>query len=449
MIRSAAVCGVVLPSLADPNTRTVLLGSVLLGVSAALIGTFLFLRRRSLLGDVVGHAALPGIAIAFMILETIRPGLGRTVPGLLVGAGASGLAGAQCVSLIRRWTRVQTDAALAVVLSVFYGAGVLLLTIIQRMPTGSAAGLKDYLSGKAAALLVQDVWVFGGASGVILAVTLLLFKELTLLCFDSDYASAAGLPVRLLDTVLTVLAAAVTVVGMQTVGLLLVTAILVIPPAAARFWTDDVRRLAGLSALIGGASAAIGVLFSAAIPRLSAGPTIVLAGGLLFGLSLGFGSRRGVVWHWLAHRQDVRRADRLDLLRAIYEALETQGRLRPSSGQPEALQVSAAQLEPFRTWPARRLESALSRAAREGLLQPAAPGEYLVTSEALAEARRIVRNHRLWELYLIRYADAALAAVDRYADRIEHILDPDLVRELETALDRETAPAVPVSPHLV
>lgn len=439
-------------SLGDYNTRVVLAGATILGVASAIIGTFLFLRKRSLIGDVVGHSALPGIAIAFLVIETIRPGSGRSIPGLLIGAGLSGLFGAYSVALIRRFSKVQSDAALAVVLSVFYGAGVALLTVVQRLPTGSAAGLKDYLNGKTATLMAQDVQIFAVGAVVILVVTILFFKELTLLCFDEDYAATAGLSVSWLDAVLTLLAAGVTVIGMQTVGLLLITATLVIPPASARFWTDNVRVLAVLAALIGGLSSALGVLISASAPRLAAGPLIVLAGGEIFGISLAFGRRRGVVWTWLMMRRDAVKADRLDLLRAIYEALESQGIARtPATAGPATdvkAVVSASQLEPFRTWPRRRLERTLRRAAGDGLLTLAGPGEFGVTNAAWDEARRVARNHRLWELYLIRYADVAPASVDRNADLIEHVLDRKLVEELESALARET-PLVPVSPHVV
>lgn len=437
-------------TLSDYNTRLVLMGAVLLGISASLIGTFLFLRKRSLIGDVVGHSALPGIVAAFMLIELISPGGGKNVSGLLAGAALAGLLGAQSVALVRRFTRVQNDAALAVVLSTFYGAGVVLLSLVQRLPTGSSAGLKDYLNGRTATLLAQDVTVFAIASLLILGVTIAFFKELTLLCFDGDYAATAGISVAWLDTVLTCLATAVAVIGMQTVGLLLVTAILVIPPAAARFWTDDVRMLALISAIVGGVSAAIGVLASALAPRLAAGPMIVLAAGLFFVVSLTLGSHRGVLWSWILHRRDSARADRLDLLRAIYESVEASGAVGGVRRDPDAnavrFVISTGQLAPFRTWPEKRLERTLRRAADDGLLRFSKPGEFGVTGLAWDEACRVARNHRLWELYLIRYADVAPGSVDRSADLIEHVLDPSLIDELESAL-RDEAAAVPVNPH--
>jgi manganese/zinc/iron transport system permease protein len=179
---------------------------------------------------------------------------------------------------------------------------------------------------------------------------------------------------------------------------------------------------------------------------------IVIAGGIVFALSLTFGRRRGILWGWLTHRADSARADRLDLLRAIFEALEAQGAVRkPASGEAGPLKaiISESQLEPFRTWPARRLERALKRAAREGLLTDVGPGEFGVTDSAWEEASRVARNHRLWELYLIRYADVAPALVDRNADRIEHVLDPAILKELESALPRKIPTTVPATPHSI
>ncbi|HVJ86688.1 MAG TPA: metal ABC transporter permease, partial [Caulifigura sp.] len=179
-------------SFASYNTRVVLLGASLLGLAAGVIGTFLLLRKKALIGDVVGHCALPGIAVAFLVIERTSPGAGKNLPALLVGATCAGLLGAQTVSLIKLFTRVDNDTSLAVVLSVFYGAGVALLSVVQRLASGSSAGLKDFLNGQTAAIVSQDVWIFSGASLAIVLVTGLLFKEFTLLCFDEDFARTRG-----------------------------------------------------------------------------------------------------------------------------------------------------------------------------------------------------------------------------------------------------------------
>ena len=422
---------------ASYNTRVVLLGASLLGMAAGVIGTFLLLRKKALIGDVVGHCALPGIAVAFLVIEAISPGGGKNMPGLLLGASIAGLLGAQTVSLIKMFTRVDNDTALAVVLSVFYGAGVALLSAVQRLAAGSSAGLKDFLNGQTAAIVSQDVWIFTVASLIIVMFTGALFKEFTLLCFDEDFAATRGLPTRVLDIALTVLAAGVTVVGMQTVGLLLVTAILVTPPASARFWTNDIRVMALLAAAMGAATAAAGVISSAAIPRLPAGPMIVLCGGALFLFSLAFGRERGVIWLWLVHRKERNRADRIDLLGALYEAVEHDPSIHANS--PRSIiraVVPKNRLEPLRTWSARRLNRTLRACLREGTLSLTREGDIAVTQSAWDEAARIARNRRLWELYLQRFADVSPATIDRNKDLLDHALDPVVVAQLEQALGK-------------
>lgn len=422
-------------SFANYNTRVVLLGASLLGLAAGVIGTFLLLRKKALIGDVVGHCALPGIAVAFLVIERTSPGAGKNLPALLVGATCAGLLGAQTVSLIKLFTRVDNDTSLAVVLSVFYGAGVALLSVVQRLASGSSAGLKDFLNGQTAAIVSQDVWIFSGASLVIVVVTGLLFKEFTLLCFDEDFARTRGLPTRALDIALTLLATAVSVVGMQTVGLLLVTAILVTPPASARFWTNDIRVMAILAGLTGAASAAAGVIASAARERLPAGPMIVLCGGALFVFSMLFGRERGVVWLWAIHRRERLRNDRTDLLRSLYESVEANPQsTRPSKDGAIRAVIPRDQIEPLRTWSSRRLNRALGACIRDGILGRTSDGSIALTQTAMDEGARIVRNRRLWELYLQQFADVSAANIDRNRDLLDHALDPALVRQLESAL---------------
>lgn len=281
--------------LADYNTRVVLLGTLLLGATAGMVGTFLVLRKRALIGDVVGHATLPGIGIAFLVGESISSGSGKSTPALLLGATIAGLLGAAAVAALSRVRRVGADAAQAVVLGLFFGIGAALFRAIQQVPAGDAAGLNGYLYGKAASMVSDDVWLFAVAAMLVLACVLALHKELVLLCFDPDFAAATGLPVRTLDLLLTGLAVIVTVLGLQSVGLILVVATLTIPAAAARFWTDRAGVMTALAAGIGGSAAVVGVLISALVPKIAAGGTIVLVGGLLFGVSLVLGPKGGLL----------------------------------------------------------------------------------------------------------------------------------------------------------
>ncbi len=435
-------------TLQDYNTRVVLCGTVLFGACGGIVGAFMLLRKKSLVGDVASHAALPGIGLAYLILESIAPGTGKTPAWLLVGAAAGSASGLFCAGLIQRTRLIKEDAALGIVLSVFFGFGIVLLSIVQKLSRGSAAGLSEFIFGKAASMTAADVGSIAVASAVVLALCALLFKEFSLLCFDEAYAAALGWPTRRLDLLLTSLVVAVTVIGMPSVGLLLVVAQLVIPPTAARFWTDRHGPLTIMSGALGAFSSAVGILVSALVPRLAAGAVIVLAGTAIFVVSLLFGTRRGVVWRGLRQRASRRRIGQLDLLRACFEVLE-EGAAAHHESDLTTLPISFEQLLASRSWPSTRLRGILTAALRDGSIRRDADGHYRLTAEGTRLARRATRNHRLWEMYLIHFAHIAPSRVDREADEIEHVLEPELVEQLEELLeqDRVRARVPPVNPH--
>ncbi|MFO1042383.1 MAG: iron chelate uptake ABC transporter family permease subunit [Planctomycetaceae bacterium] len=435
--------------LQDYNTRLVLCGTLLFGACGGVVGAFMLLRKKSLVGDVASHAALPGIGLAYLIMESISPGSGKSPVWLLLGAGAGSAAGLYCAGLIQRTRLIKEDAALGIVLSVFFGFGIVLLSIVQSLPTGSAAGLSEFVFGKAAALTAGDVASIAVASLIVLSVCAIAFKELSLLCFDEAYAAALGWPTRQLDLLLTSLVVAVTVIGMPSVGLLLVVAQLVIPPTAARFWTDRHGALTIVSGVLGALSSAIGVVASALVPRLAAGAVIVLAGTGIFIVSMLFGTRRGVVWHWLGQFSARRKIGQLDLLRTCFEILEQSiGDASPVECDLTAIPISRQQLLDARTWTDARLRNVLTAAQRDGSIRLDADGNFRLTVEGTRLARRATRNHRLWELYLIHFAQTAPSRVDREADEFEHVLEPDVVEQLEVLLEQDRVRArVPVNPH--
>ena len=436
--------------LSDFNTRVVVLGVAMLGMAAGIIGTFTLLRKRALVSDAVSHATLPGIAVAWLVMVGLG-GSGKWFPGLLLGAAAGGLAAVVAVLVVRSVLRLHEDAALGIVLSVSFGIGIALLGLIQKMRLGSAAGLDSFIYGKTASMLVADALLIGITSLVLVAVAVLLFKELNLLCFDAPYAASQGLPVALLDAVMLGLVVAVTVIGLQAVGLILIVALLITPAAAARFWTCDLRLMTILAALIGAGGGFVGAGLSALVPRLPAGAVIVVTIAAGFVVSALFGTRSGLLRLLLERRRGDRRIRREHLLRAVFEQVEGHLGATPDRAALEARGVGRAGLAGRRAWTHSQLAAALRLGRREGWLHPAAASEAVRLTPAGAEqALRIVRNHRLWEFYLIRYADVATSRVDRGADRIEHVLGPELVAELEAQLERQPDTAsVAASPHLL
>lgn len=424
-------------TLRDYNTRVVMLGTMVLGVAGGVVGTFMLLRKRALMGDALSHATLPGITLAFIVMATWT-GNGKYMPGLLLGATITGLLGVGCVLLIRNLTRLKEDAALGIVLSVFFGFGVALLKIIEYMPQGGQAGLQDFINGKPASMTAHDMKGIILAAGIVLALTAILFKEFRLLCFDQHYAAARGWPVLALDLTLMAMVTTVTVIGLHAVGLILVVALLIIPPAAARFWTDRLGAMLFIAGAIGAISAAIGAALSAVVHQLAAGAVIVLAAACLFLLSMIFGPKRGILARAQEHLNLTRRVHEQNLLRAMYEGWERQ----------ETEGVTWEALLAARSWSPWRLRRTLATAQGDDWIRRDTLGRYHLTERGRAEAAQVMRNHRLWELYLITHADVAPSHVDRDADMIEHVLGTDMVRKLEALLEKTgRAEAIPASPH--
>lgn len=432
-------------SLRDYNTRVVMAGTLLLGAAGGLVGSFMLLRKKALLADAISHATLPGIALAFIVMVAYGAS-GKNLTGLLLGAVASGLAGMGLVILIRTQTRLKEDAALGVVLSVFFGLGIALLGVIQKMSTGSAAGLESFIYGKTASMLAADGWRVAAFAGAIAAISAAMFKEFEVLCFDIEFAKAQGWPVATMDALMMGMVVAVTVVGLQAVGLILVIALLIIPPAAARFWTEHLRRMVLLAAAIGGGCGVVGAGLSALLPRLPAGAVIVLVAAAVFLFSMLFGTARGVLVRWLAHRRLTRRVHRQHLLRALFELAEDAA--APLGGADfTRVDIRSRDLRHARSWKPSVPRRHLAALEREDLVQRV-PGGVRLTADGLAEARRVVRNHRLWELYLITHADVAPSHVDRDADTIEHVLGRAMMDELEQILAQQAPEvAIPASPH--
>lgn len=432
--------------LRDYNTRVVVLGAVLLGIAAGLIGTFMLLRKRALIGDALSHATLPGIALAFMI-ATVGGFEAKSLPLLLTGAACTGLVGILLVLLLRGATRIKEDSAMGIVLSVFFGAGIALLGIAQRMPQGHSAGLESFIYGKTASMLASDSLIIAIVAGCTAAMSIVLYKEFRMICFDSAYAKSQGWPVAALDIILMAMVTLVTVIGLQAVGLVLVIALLVIPAAAARFWTHRLWKMLAISATAGAISCYVGAMASAMLPNLPSGAMIVLAAAIVFGLSMVFGPAGGLLQRLRNYRHLRRVTSRQNVMRALYELIESQVGEDPAPVHIPA--VTFDKLLAKRSWSALRLRRELRKCQSDGLVVKIGGKEWRPTLAGLVEARRVARQHRLWELYLITWADVAPNHVDRSADMIEHVLGDELVAQLEGMLDSSAKQTPPRSPHVI
>lgn len=432
--------------LRDYNTRVVLLGTLLLGIACGLLGVFLLLRRRVLIGDAISHATLPGVALAF--LWSASGGADKSLAVLLVGAAISGSLGGVAVLALRHAAKIREDAALGIVLSVFFGAGVALVTIVQQVPGGNAAGLEAFIYGKAAAMTSEDVWLSGAAAALMILAVIALGKEFRILCFDSELAQSQGWPVLFLDGLLIGLVVIVTIVGLQAVGLILIIALLVIPAASARFWTHDLNRMLVISAGVGGLSCVIGTLLSAAFAKLPSGATIVLSGCSLFMISFALGRQRGVVWR-IVRVWELRRDQEFQhLLRATYEILDSRHSLPNFTGElKSSLPVFLHDIATHRGWSsAKTFRIARRLTAKDWIVLDWANQTLQLTPRGLLKALASVRDHRLLERYMMQEAEAQIGEADREADYLEHGLLPEHLAELAAVVSKELGD-VPPSPH--
>ncbi len=404
------------------NTRVVLLGTALLGAAAGIVGLFALLRRRSLTADALSHATLPGIAAAFLLASALGSD-GRSRVLLLVGAAVTGVLGVAGIQVLSKHPRIKEDAAIGIVLSVFFGVGVVLMSVVQLGEGGNRAGLGGLIYGQAAAMRGEDAALMGVLAIASVAVALLLAKEMSLAAFDAPFARATGWATNLIDGVLLGLIVLVTVAGLQAVGLILVVAMLVVPAAAARLWSDRVRTLVPVAGVFGALAGYLGAGASAVFEDTPTGATIVLTSGVLFGVGLLVAPRRGVIAVLIRRARARARYAADHLLEALHE-------LGGSAGAADLARLRHERgWSPLGAWGVERSTRGAGLVRREG--------ERLVATErGAARGRRVRRNHLLWAEYLVHAADVAPTHVDWSVDRVEHVLSRELRERLEASLAR-------------
>jgi manganese/zinc/iron transport system permease protein len=381
------------------NAALVTIGAALLGFAAGTAGTFLFLRKRALVSDAVAHATLPGVGIAFLVMVALG-GDGRSLVGLLIGSALSAWAGLLLVEWIARRTRLAEDAAIGAVLSVFFGMGVVLLTVIQTLDRGRQAGLEGFLLGSTAGMLYQDAVIIALGGAAVVAAIWLLRRPMTLVAFDAGYAASVGVNTRRVDLAMMGLVMAVTVIGLKLVGLILIVALLIIPAVTARFWTNRVERVLWAAGLIGGASGYLGAAVSASAPDLPTGPIIVLIAAGLFALSLLLAPVRGVLAATLSRRRFQARVHRRQGLLALVRAEPIH--------DPLTLRILQA----------------------EGLIRR----DGVATDKGRALAAKIARDERRWDVARTVHQDTSLTGRYDGLTPIEDVFTADQIADFDARL---------------
>jgi len=274
----------------DYTLRTVAIGTAILGIVSGALGSYAVLRKQSLVGDAISHAALPGICLAFLITDSKSPFV------MVAGASLAGWLGILVVTAIVHNTRIKEDAALGIILAVFFGVGIVLLTLIQKMPNANQAGLDKFLFGQAAALLERDIKMMGIIGVMVIGLTLLFWKEFKLLCFDPAFGASLGFPMKILDILLMTLIVMAIVIGLQAVGVVLMSAMVVAPASAARQWTNRLAFMVCLAAFFGAMAGITGAVISSTAAKIPTGPMIVICASIIFLFSLAFAPNRGLIW---------------------------------------------------------------------------------------------------------------------------------------------------------
>jgi manganese/zinc/iron transport system permease protein len=406
-------------SFSDPNIRYVAFGSVLLTASSAIVGSFTFLNKKSLVGDAIAHAVLPGICLGFLLAGTKNP------IALIVGAFVTGWISLVLVEYITTKTRIKEDTAIGLILSVFFGIGILMLTVIQKSGNASQSGLDHFLFGKAASLVGSDLITFSIVAVILLVMVLALFKEFSLLAFDKDYARSIGLPVKGIELVLTSLIVLAVVIGIQAVGVVLMAAILITPAAAARFWTDKITVMFFLASVFGAISGLSGAFISYTAPSMPTGPWIVIVISTIAFVSFFFAPTRGVIGRYVRQAKIRKTINDENVLKILYQLGEENKNFFIPRLVDEIIRK--------RFYDKQALISILKRLTRQGYIERTR-NLWGLTEEGKNRAQRVVKIHRLWELYLTTYMHIAPDHVHEDADTIEHLLTPELEERLEKLL---------------
>ena len=412
----------------------------MLGITCGVLGVFLLLRRRALLGDALSHATLPGIACAYLLMQALY-GEGKNLIGLLLGATTSAVVGMGALLVLRRYSKLREDTIIALVLSTFFGLGVALLGIIQKSPRGHAAGLQHFIYGDTATILRSDLLVMALISLVILIAILALFKEIRIVTFDHDYAASLGYQPLHIDTVIILMTILITVVGLQAVGLILITALLIVPAVAARFWVYGLRKMCLLAALFGAVSCYCGVLLSATIAKLPAGASVVLASGAVLAISALLGKNRGLIHGAVrnVYRQRALTLRHLFLaLRHHYNLEELTNTTSLSSYLEDHAPITHHWLANQMRLPELAVIRITALAHRARLLKRMDYKAYRLTEIGSAKMIEAVRNHELSHAFLTLYPQRIY---DLYRDDdeflIEKIIPPEDLQSVYDLVSNE------------
>lgn len=415
----------------DPVLRAPTIGCMLMCLSAALVGVIVFVRKRSLLGESLSHATYPGVTLAIVVAVLFQFS-GNFTLLILIGAFCSALVGLICIDLLERYMKVRSDSALTFVLAAFFGIGLTIASRLQFTHTHAYRQIQQYLYGQAATMTDIHVVIYGAFSFIIILLIILLYKELQVISFDRQFAKSTGISEKWIDPLTFFLIVLAIVIGIRSVGVVLMSAMLIAPATAARQYTNHLSKMFILAAVFGLLSGFFGNYFSVEVSHyleqkypdfrasLPTGPMIVLFASFICFFSLLFAKERGLVLRMVRIVKFRYRRLQENLLKAIWRASPEKG-------------ISFAQIVKMQSHSPLYLRYILHRLVAQGWLQKKLD-QYILTQDGTLRAARIVRLHRLWEVYLVNYLGLGVERVHKDAEEMEHIITPELEQKLTELL---------------
>ena len=400
-------------TLHDPNVRYVALATLLLGGVSGAVGSFNFLRKKTLVGETVAHSMLPGVLVAFLLSGVKNPYV------LIIGAAISGWLSILLVDYITQQSKIKSDSALAIVLSSFFGFGIVLLTVIQSNYGGEQSGLDHYIFGNAAAMTPGDSTAFAWVSGLVLVLVISFYHSIKSVVFNLEYADAIGINVKFIDGLISFITILSISVGIKAVGIVMMSALLIIPPTAARFWTNSLLRLLLLSGFFGALAGWLGAFVSYSQASMPTGPWTIVIISLIAFISMLFAPKRGVIYQRWSKLLLKRRINEENLLKtAVQNEVRGLGKLfnRRSISQRQFFEQ-------------RRWNRTVRRLRRKGFIKKVHTG-FTLSTEGRSYGAEIDRRHKIWEIYLQRRMQMSINLVHDEAETMEHFLTPEIEAEI-------------------
>ncbi len=402
-----------------PNIKYVVLGTILLSVTSAVVGCFTFLRKKALVGDVISHSVLPGICLSFIISGTKDPFL------LIIGAFVTGWISMTLMDYLINNSKIKEDTATGLILSVFFGIGILLLTFIQHSGNAAQTGLDSFLFGKAASLIGKDLIAFSLVGLIVLIIIALFYKEFKLVGFNKDFAMTIGINVKAMEILLSTITVLAVVTGIQAVGVVLMAAMLITPAAAARFWTNRLGIMILISSAFAVFSGITGAFISFVQPSMPTGPWMVMVLSIIAIVSFFIAPGKGIISKIWRQNATKNRLLEENILKAFYALGENDGQSMKARTEEELLKK--------RDFTYNQLKKGLQRLYFQRYITKE-NGNWKLKNQGYLKGKRIQRLHRMWELYLTEYLRIAPDHVHEDAESIEHIITPELETKLEAVL---------------